>query len=107
MVGLLFAAQVSAQGFARKPILIKEAPDCSTWFLNQGKDELRGWGNANWLFGYLAGIATDSQRKQLRGVPSENILLWMDKYCKGDMLNRNVEDGARELLRVLPTEPTK
>jgi hypothetical protein len=101
LVGLLVASHVAAQDYAPKAILIKDAPPCSAWIVNRGSDELRAWGNANWLLGYLAAMTTKSQRKLLQNVPAETLVLWMDRYCKGDVLHRNIDDGANELLREL------
>lgn len=106
LVGLLVAPHVGAQGYMPKAILVKDAPTCSAWIVNRTSDELRAWGNANWLLGYLAAMSSKSERKLLQSVSSDTIVLWMDKYCKGDVLHRNVDDGANELLRELAAKAT-
>lgn len=101
LVGLLVASHTAAQDYTPKAILVKDAPTCSAWMANRASDESRAWGNANWLLGYLAAKATKQERNLLQSVSSEKLVLWMDRYCKGDVLHRNIDDGANELLREL------
>jgi len=96
--------RVTLFAYIPKPILIREAPTCTAWITNRGSDELRAWGYANWLLGFIAGMATEAERKQLQTVANEKLVLWVDRYCKADLLHRKIDDGVIELLRELPNK---
>ena len=87
-------------------VTLKEVPSCKVWLnaletsrqINQPT-----WGGiiyVSWLYGYLSGVSHVSDKDFLKGIDSDFIRIWMDKYCQKNPLN-DVDDGGDELAHEL------
>ncbi|MEJ7929881.1 MULTISPECIES: hypothetical protein [Ramlibacter] len=93
ILGLALSSVGSAQA-----ALAYEVPDCGTWV----RQDVTGhrW----WLLGFISGLNSalrhEVKEDPLRGVKGDQVLLWMDNYCKANPL-KNIHDGTYKLYEEL------
>lgn len=81
--------------------------DCARWIKTTGTEA--DWNNRHWLAGHISGLNTGainsgaSKIDALKGISTEQLLLWMDNYCKANPL-KNVKAGAWALYLELTTK---
>ena len=81
----------------------RQAPSCGEWIVHREKSDTLALGNASWLLGYLAGMATGSGRDFLGGADNASIYKWMDNYCRKNPL-RDLSSGGNALAAELTTQ---
>ena len=81
-------------------VAARQAPSCGEWVVHREKSDTLALGNASWLLGYLAGMATGSGKDYLSGTDNSSIYRWMDNYCRSNPL-RDVGSGGKALVAEL------
>lgn len=83
-----------------KELAIMGNRSCGFWVKHRAEG---GWPTLveeNWLFGFLSGLATGTDKDILQSTDAESITLWMDNYCKANPLS-SISAGAQAMFAEL------
>ena len=78
------------------------APPCSIWaqYSSKAKNDYL-LAEKSWLLGYLSGMGTQTGKDVLRGVDETSLWLWMENYCKANLLKDSDEAGRKLFLELV------